>query len=296
MRYRIKHITEYKYASRVTYCYNLAHIIPRKTDRQDCLSNQIDASPVAVSAAKRDDYFGNTAYHFEIQRPHQELSITAVSEVETRNQQIPSLDVGVSCAEVTRQMLNPQNEETLLASEYQMDSSMVKATPELKAYAEDLFQDDVPFLSAVSALTKRIYDEFEYSPQATTIATPIEEVMANKKGVCQDFAHLQIGCLRALGFAAKYVSGYLETIPPEGQEKLVGADATHAWIAVYSPGEGWFEFDPTNNTLANEQHIVTALGRDFYDVTPLKGVIFGGGLDPIMSVSVDVARVEAVIT
>ncbi|MDF1763936.1 MAG: transglutaminase family protein, partial [Oleibacter sp.] len=129
------------------------------------------------------------------------------------------------------------------------------------------------------------------SPLATTIATPIAEVMANKKGVCQDFAHVQIGCLRALGYAAKYVSGYLETIPPPGQEKLVGADATHAWISVYSPGEGWFEFDPTNNCMAGEQHIITAWGRDFYDVTPLKGVIFGGGKAPLMDVSVDVARI-----
>lgn len=292
MRYRIKHITEYKYANRVTYCYNLAHMIPRKTNRQVCMSNRIDASPVAVSAAKRKDYFGNTAFHFEIQKPHHELCITASSEVETQQQAMLGLDVGHSCAEVVRQMLNPQSEDVLLASEYQMDSSMVKATSELKAYAEDLFQPDRPFLSAVSALTQRIYEEFEYSPLATTIATPIEEVVANKRGVCQDFAHLQIGCLRALGFAAKYVSGYLETIPPEGQEKLVGADATHAWISVFSPGEGWFEFDPTNNTVAGEQHIVTALGRDFYDVTPLKGVIFGGGNDPIMSVSVDVSRIS----
>ena len=141
-------------------------------------------------------------------------------------------------------------------------------------------------------LTQRIYREFEYSPQSTTVATPLMEVLEKRKGVCQDFAHLQIACLRALGIPAKYMSGYLETLPPPGEEKLVGADASHAWVSVYSPTEGWFEFDPTNDCLATEQHIITAWGRDFFDVTPLKGVIFGGGENPVLNVSVDVARVS----
>jgi transglutaminase-like putative cysteine protease len=139
-------------------------------------------------------------------------------------------------------------------------------------------------------LTKRIFEEFTYSPEATTIATPLSDVLSQKQGVCQDFAHLQIACLRAMGFPAKYVSGYLETLPAPGQEKLVGADATHAWISVYTPDEGWVEFDPTNNCLAGELHVVTAFGRDYFDVTPLRGVIYGGGDNPILSVSVDVAR------
>lgn len=292
MRYRIRHITEYKYADRVSYCYNLAHMTPRSSGRQTCHSSRVEASPIAVSGNLREDYFGNSAFHFEIQKPHRELVITALSEVETRPQTGDiSLDMGLTCAEVLRQMHNPASGDVLLAREYQLDSAMIKAAPELKAFAEDLFEPDRPLLNAVAALTERIYKEFEYSPLATTIATPISEVMANRKGVCQDFAHVQIGCLRSLGFAAKYVSGYLETIPPEGQEKLVGADATHAWLSVYSPEEGWFEFDPTNNTMAGEQHIITAWGRDFYDVTPLRGVIFGGGSDPVMGVSVDVSRI-----
>ena len=168
---------------------------------------------------------------------------------------------------------------------------MIRTEDQLRVFAKDLFSDESPLLTAVSVLTQRIFEEFASSPAATTIATPIAEVMASRKGVCQDFAHLQIGCLRAMGFAAKYVSGYLETLPPPGQEKMVGADATHAWLSVYSPGEGWFEFDPTNNTMAGEQHIITAWGRDFYDVTPLRGVIFGGGSDPAMTVSVDVTRI-----
>ena len=139
-------------------------------------------------------------------------------------------------------------------------------------------------------LTAKIYHEFEYCSDATNIATPLSEVMQSRKGVWQDFAHLQIACLRALGFAARYISGYIETLAPPGKETLVGSDASPAWIAVYSPAEGWIEFDPTNNCLAGEQHIITAIGRDFADVSPLKGVIFGGGQDAELQVSVDVAR------
>jgi transglutaminase-like putative cysteine protease len=167
---------------------------------------------------------------------------------------------------------------------------MVKASEELAEYARPSFSLSRPLNSCVSELTSRIFNDFTYTPGFTTIATPLSEVMEHKRGVCQDFAHLQIGCLRAMGIPAKYVSGYMETLPPPGQEKLVGADATHAWIAYFSPEEGWVEFDPTNDVRAGTQHIVTAEGRDYYDVTPLKGVIFGGGKNPTLEVSVDVAR------
>lgn len=292
MRYRIRHITEYRYANRVSHCYNLAHMIPRSTRRQTCINSRIDVSPTVAQGTRRTDYFGNSAYHFEIQKPHRELVITSSCEVETGSQiGDANLDIGRTCGEARKQMARARSEDVILAREYQLESSMIRADDQLRDFAKDLFSDERPLLTAVSDLTRRIFEEFAYSPAATTIATPIAEVMANRKGVCQDFAHLQIGCLRAMGFAAKYVSGYLETLPPPGQEKMVGADATHAWLSVYSPGEGWFEFDPTNNTMAGEQHIITAWGRDFYDVTPLRGVIFGGGSDPAMTVSVDVTRI-----
>lgn len=292
MRYHIKHVTEYQYSARVSHCYNLAHMIPRSSLRQQCLSSHVRMSPFAAHSARREDYFGNQAFHFEIQRPHKQLVITATSEVETGPQHSSvHLDFGLTCAEA-RELLQQSNQpETLLAREYLLDSPMIKASDQLREYAEHSFENDRPLLSAVMELTQRIYEEFTYSPLSTTVATPLTEVMATRKGVCQDFAHLQIGCLRSLGFPAKYVSGYLETLPPPGEEKLVGADATHAWVSVYSPSEGWFEFDPTNNCLASEQHIITAWGRDFYDVTPLKGVIYGGGENPILNVAVDVNRV-----
>jgi transglutaminase-like putative cysteine protease len=167
---------------------------------------------------------------------------------------------------------------------------MIKTSKELADYARPSFSLSRQLYTCVEELTRRIFQDFTYTPGFTNIATPLSEVLAHKKGVCQDFAHLQVGCLRAMGIPAKYVSGYMETLPPLGQKRLVGADATHAWIAYYSPQEGWIEFDPTNNVRAGIQHIVTAEGRDYYDVTPLKGVIFGGGKSPILEVSVDVAR------
>ncbi|MGB1091131.1 MAG: transglutaminase family protein [Oceanobacter sp.] len=292
MLYRIRHVTEYLYHSRVSHCYNMAHVTPRSTSRQDCLSSRVDVTPAPAIGSSRVDYFGNRAYHFEIQKPHKKLVITSVSEVKTSPQRSNNeLELGITCADALVAMKQSPDPEVLLAREFCMDSGMIKASEELRKFAAPLFEPDRPLLSAVMALTTKIFEDFDYSPASTTIATPISEVMETRKGVCQDFAHLQIGCLRALGFAARYVSGYLETLPPPGQEKLVGADATHAWLAVYAPGEGWFEFDPTNNCMANEQHVVTAWGRDFYDVTPLCGVIYGGGSNPTLSVSVDVARI-----
>lgn len=291
MLYRIRHTTEYVYHSRVSHCYNMAHISPRDTPRQQCLSSRIDVLPGAAFSASRTDYFGNQAYHFEIQKPHKKLVITSTSDVRTAMQGANLDDPGMSCGEARSALMDKSDYEALLAREFLLDSPMVKASDELYDFAKPLFEDDKPLLVAALELTRKIFAEFTYSPAATTIATPIHEVMATRKGVCQDFAHLQIGCLRSMGFAARYVSGYLETLPPPGQEKMVGADASHAWLSVFIPGTGWVEFDPTNDCMAHEQHIVTAWGRDFYDVTPLCGVIYGGGENPVLRVSVDVARI-----
>ncbi len=292
MKYRIKHITEYLYSDRVTHCYNLAHVIPRDTLRQKCTNNRISVNPISAAVSKREDYFGNIAYHFEIQRSHKTMIITASSEVVTSPQHAAlDMDFGLTCREARQLLASDHSYETLMAREFMLDSPMIKVFPGIIEYAAPLFEDDRPLLSAVNELTRKIFRDFEYSPEATSIATPLVDVFQQRKGVCQDFAHLQIACLRGLGFPAKYVSGYLETLPPPGQEKLVGADASHAWLSVFSPTEGWFEFDPTNDCVAGEQHIITSWGRDFSDVTPLRGVIFGGGDDSNLSVSVDVARI-----
>lgn len=291
MRFRVKHITRYKYAAQVTRCYNLANVAPRNTERQRCLKTRVTVSPQPASTNKFTDYFGNTAYNFEIQKPHTELVISAESDIEVTDRgQDLNLDLGASYGEVLEN-LRSRTQEALEAREFLLNSPMIEASEELAAYAAPSFMLDRSLKSCVSELTSRIFTEFSYDPGFTTIATPLSDVLTHKRGVCQDFAHLQIGCLRSMGIPAKYVSGYIETLPKPGEKKLVGADATHAWLAYFSPGEGWIEFDPTNNTAANNQHIVTAFGRDYVDVTPVKGVIFGGGEAPILEVSVDVARI-----
>lgn len=292
MRFKVKHITHYQYAQRVTRCYNLANVIPRNTDRQQCLNSHITLSPLPATQRKRSDYFGNMAYHFEIQRPHTQLTITAESDIQINSDDHEmNLDLGVSYGEVLEYLRITLNDDTIAAREFLLNSPLIKSDSELAKYALPSFDSKRSLKACVSELTTRIFNDFSYDPEFTTIATPLADVLEHKRGVCQDFAHLQIGCLRAMGIPAKYVSGYIETLPKPGEEKLVGADATHAWIAYFSPGEGWAEFDPTNNTAANSQHIVTAFGRDYFDVTPVKGVIFGGGKNPILSVSVDVRRV-----
>ena len=291
MRYQVRHITKYKYASKVSHCYNLANLLPRNTARQTCLESRIIISPQETHANKRTDYFGNNSYHFEIQTPHSELSITAESVIDVAETRTDlNHEFGISYANALNFLKETPSIDVIQAREFCLDSPMIKASKELADYASPSFSLSRPLYTCVEELTSRIFQDFTYTPGFTNIATPLSEVLAHKKGVCQDFAHLQVGCLRAMGIPAKYVSGYMETLPPPGQEKLVGADATHAWIAYYSPQEGWIEFDPTNDVRAGTQHIVTAEGRDYYDVTPLKGVIFGGGKSPILEVSVDVSR------
>ena len=291
MHFRVRHITRYKYASRVSHCYNLANVIPRDTDRQRCLKNRITVSPQPAITHKRSDYFGNKAYHFEIQKPHTELVITADSEIQINDRDHElDLDLGISYLQAQQFLDTSNTRATIDAREFMLNSPMIESGEELAEYARPSFAADRSLKSCVTDLTARIFTEFAYDPSFSTIATPLADVLAHKRGVCQDFAHLQIGCLRSMGIPAKYVSGYIETLPKPGEEKLVGADATHAWIAYFSPEEGWVEFDPTNNALAGSQHIVTAFGRDYIDVTPVKGVIFGGGASPILEVSVDVAR------
>jgi transglutaminase-like putative cysteine protease len=293
MRFRVSHSTQYKYAGRVSHCYNLANVVPRDTERQRCLSNSVTVMPQPAVTHKRTDYFGNKAYHFEIQKPHTELIITAVSEIQIndRDREL-GLDLGASYGQMLERLSTANAKENIVAREFILNSPMIECSDTLADYARPSFHPDRSLKSCVSDLTTRIFTDFTYDPGFTTIATPLAEVLEHKRGVCQDFAHLQIGCLRSLGVPAKYVSGYIETLPKPGEKKLVGADATHAWLAYYCPEEGWVEFDPTNNTMANTQHIVTAFGRDYFDVTPVKGVIFGGGEAPNLRVSVDVSRIE----
>lgn len=293
MKYIVRHSTRYHYALPVSNCYNLAYVLPRNTTGQQVEKSDIQISPNASMRNIRQDYFGNNFLQFSIEKDHQDLELAITSHI---NLQEPTgsinLDFGNPCTYVKYLLKNSKDQQTILAREFMLNSPMVQQHTELADYALTSFSDDRPFLSAVMELTQRIFTEFTYDPQFSDVATPLADVLKHKRGVCQDFAHFAIGCLRSLGYPARYVSGYLETFPAAGQEKLIGSDATHAWFAVYSPGEGWYEFDPTNNKMTGAQHITTAWGRDYSDVSPLKGVIFGGGLSPQLQVSVDVQRVN----
>ncbi len=292
MRFKVIHTTNYKYAARVSHCYNLANLIPKNTQRQKCISSKITVSPQPIHTNKRTDYFGNQSFHFEIQTPHKELLISSQSQIEIQETGTDlNLDLGMSYGEALLFYKQAPTNNVIKAKEFILDSPMIKTSEAIAEYARPSFSLTRPLSSCVAELTKRIFDDFTYTPGFTTIATPLSDVLEHKRGVCQDFAHLEIACLRAMGIPAKYVSGYMETLPPPGQEKLVGADATHAWIAYYSPEEGWVEFDPTNDLRPGSQHIVTAEGRDYFDITPIKGVIFGGGKGPILEISVDVSRI-----
>ena len=295
MKFIITHSTHYKYALSVSNCYNLAFVIPRNTHSQQVEAVSITLAPAATSSNTRTDYFGNQYLQFSVEKDHTELALSITSTIVMKEREANcNLDFGSSCVYVKYLLQNRGDKETLMAREFMLDSPMVQQHSDLAEYAAPSFAEDRPFLSAVMDLTQRIFTDFTYDSQFSDVATPLAEVLKHKRGVCQDFAHLAIGCLRSLGCPACYVSGYLETLPPVGEQKLVGADATHAWFSVYLPGEGWYEFDPTNNQTTNEQYITTSWGRDYSDVTPLKGVIFGGGHSPQLFVSVNVQRVENV--
>lgn len=292
MKYRIKHITHYQYSAQVSMCFNEARMSPLNIRHQNCARNHFLIHPLPESMHKRFDYFGNQVTSFNILQPHKEMSVTVSSEVEVLNRNQQSLFSVDYPWERVRDSLRSSAAPDLIATrEYMLPSPLIPVFEEVREYAERSFCAERPIVEAVQDLAGRIYKDFKYDPGFSTISTPLRTVLRHRRGVCQDFAHLGIACLRSMGLAAGYVSGYLETLPPPGQEKLEGADASHAWFAVYMLDGGWMDFDPTNNMSAGDQHITLAFGRDFADVTPLKGVIYGGD-DHDLNVSVDVRRIE----
>jgi transglutaminase-like putative cysteine protease len=291
MIYRITHHTTYVYSEPVSLCHNLGHLTPRNGSRQSCLHSRLLVSPVPAVTSESVDYFGNRMTFFTIQEPHRELTVSAhqVTEVWPFDAPAPS---ATPPWEVVRDLLRGDTSAAGLdAYQFTFDSSYIKGAPDLTAYATASFAPDRPVLEAVLDLTHRIHKDFRYDPAATTVTTPLHRILSTRRGVCQDFAHLEIGCLRSLGLAARYVSGYLLTMPPPGQARLVGADASHAWASFYCPGAGWIDVDPTNDLIPSDKHIVLAWGRDYGDVSPIKGVILGGGQHSV-KVSVDVVPAE----
>ncbi len=277
MIYRITHETIYDYLYDVSISHNLAHLKARDCPSQTCLGHELTFSVPPAISGSQTDYFGNPVTYFTVQEPHKRLKVTAVNMVDIRAVIAPPAWQTPPWDSVRDGLLHARDLETVDACQFTFDSPYVKTDEVLKTYATPSFPPGRPLLEALLDLTQRIHADFKFDPTATTTATPLTEVLRLRRGVCQDFAHLEIGCLRSVGLAARYVSGYLETDPPPGRVRLVGADASHAWLSVFCPGHGWIDVDPTNNQIPGDRHIILAWGRDYDDVSPLKGVILGGG-------------------
>jgi len=282
VKYAVRHVTTYRYAAQVSGCHNLVHLTPRQGPNQQLFRWELEILPEPETTSTFEDYFGNDATFFTIHQSHQQLQISATSTVAVEKSTV-EVEKSPPWEEVRASVRAHGQDDTLDAFQYLWDSPFVKSSGIYAGYAKPSFVPGRPFLVAVQDLNRRIFEEFKYKPATTTIATPMEEVFEKRIGVCQDFAHLMICCLRSLGFAARYVSGYLRTLPPKPDPTkpkvpmLIGADASHAWLAVYCPGIGWVDFDPTNNLIVSDQHITLAWGRDYDDVSPIKGVVIGGG-------------------
>ncbi|WP_129140342.1 transglutaminase family protein [Modicisalibacter coralii] len=292
MIYQLRHTTRYTYSAPVTLCHNEARMLPRELPWQRCEASQVSITPRPAVRSERSDFFGNRVMYFAIQDIHSSLEVTVRTRLETLPRPpLPGAPAGdwQDCRDI---LARAAERRCLQARQFRLDSPFIRCHPRLAAYAAPSFPAGRSLLDAVIDLNRRIHEEFTYDPGFTTLATPLMDVLDERRGVCQDFAHLAIGCLRSQGLAARYVSGYLETLPPPGQAKLVGADASHAWLAVFLPGWGWLELDPTNGSLPGEQHIVIGWGRDYADVPPLNGVMSGGG-EHTLDVAVDVIPDDA---
>ncbi|MDZ4858327.1 MAG: transglutaminase family protein [Candidatus Hydrogenedentes bacterium] len=288
MTYHVRHSTRYDYSETVPICYNRAYLTPRDTTNQRVGAHRVEVMPVtALFGAPRMDYFGNEVSYFTVQEPHNSLEITLIAAVDTRAPEPVSFSAAPPWETVPADIAVARDMRTLNAYQFTFDSRFVSPAPILRAYALPSFVSGRPLLDAVMDLTSRINRDFTYDPTATTVSTPLKEVMEKRRGVCQDFAHLEIGCLRSLGLAARYVSGYIYSGDSAGTPYLTGAQASHAWLAVYSPQHGWVDFDPTNNIVPGNQHITLAWGRDYDDVSPVRGVVLGGG-EHTISVSVTI--------
>ena len=292
MIYKVTHTTKYEYNAPVSYCQNIATLRPRPSLGQDLLEYNIQVDPEPAELSERIDFFGNYITRFAIQTEHKVLTVTTKSLVKREYSKLYESFQTEKCRSITLEQallgLRSTDTEVLAAKQYILESIFIRRVDEsISDYAKISFQKNRSVFDAAFELMQRIYTDFDFVSGFTSISTPIAEVMKEKKGVCQDFAQIAIACIRSVGLPARYISGYIETIPAPGKEKLVGADASHAWFSIFIPGFGWVDFDPTNNQIPKDQHIVVGWGRDYYDVPPLKGVVFGSGTSTL-KVAVDI--------
>lgn len=292
MKYRITHSTKYNYSQPVGVCHNKVHLAARSLPQQTVTNFHLIIKPDAFASTCQKDYFGNRVDYFSIQEPHRSLTVTATSNVEVRPiARPPVFSASPAWEDVAQEISKRRDGPSLAAYQFSFPSRLVPRNPLFAEYALASFTKGRPIVDAGIDLTRRVFEGFKYDPRATTVSTPVDVVFKQRAGVCQDFAHLQVACLRSMGLAARYVSGYLRTIPPPGKERLIGNDQSHAWLSLYCGDEiGWVDFDPTNNIIPATDHITIGWGQDYSDLCPIQGVFVGGGKNR-MDVSVDVATV-----
>jgi transglutaminase-like putative cysteine protease len=285
MLFQVTHTTRYIYQMPVAHCLNEVRLTPRRLSNQDLRESAIQVLPEPAFMHHRKDYYGNDVISFEVFEKHDRLEATAQSIVEVR----PGLrecEHSISWEEARDRIAAQSDPACVEASEFVYNSHYVPAVPQLQDYARITFLPERPLFEALLELMHRIHKDFKYHPKSTSIDIPLVDIVRNKRGVCQDFAHVMIGAVRSVRLAARYVSGYVRPGP-----KVQGAQASHAWVSVFCPGDGWLSFDPTNDLVVSDSHVTLGWGRDYGDVTPVKGIALGGGFQ-IVEVEVYVRPIE----
>jgi transglutaminase-like putative cysteine protease len=292
MIYRIVHRTTYKYKQPVSVGTHVACLKPRALPHHQLSRSELRIQPAPATRTERVDFFGNVLCFFTIREPHRELVVEARSEVIMEENPAPWPRLPIPWEEAAKSLPNDHSRAGLEAYQFGFESPRIRVRPEFADYALQSFTPGRPMPEALLDLTARIHKDFRFDSKVTNVRTPTEEVFRKRRGVCQDFAHLQIACLRSLNLPARYVSGYLRTYPPPGQPRMVGVDASHAWVSAYCPGIGWLDLDPTNNLVPSNGHVTLAWGRDYGDVSPLRGLILGGGTHTL-KVGVDMEPLDS---
>jgi transglutaminase-like putative cysteine protease len=294
LKLNIRHETHYEYAGTVSHSVNQLCVIPRSTTTQQILNNTLRVDPAPEKIYSWKDSFGNSQAHFSIEESHGQCVIESISLVETTTTTPIALPVNTNLPQLKATLATDYSDDGLLASKCLLPTQHVRKLTGSQSIVTQLSKECRSVTAFAEQLMQWIFTEFEYDPNFSSVVTSGQKAWDAKRGVCQDFAHVALAVLREAGIPARYVSGYLETLPPPGEKKLQGSDASHAWFSVYSPGDGWFDFDPTNNKRPDQHYVTTAWGRDYADVAPLKGIVYGGGSQTV-TVSVDVNRVDGAL-
>lgn len=290
MNFEVSHKTLYRYSQPVVQSQHLVHMSPRVMPNQTIRHHSLMVEPAPAKRFEGQDAFGNPVMILDIEVPHQEFVIHSRTSIETSKPPAFNASASTPWDRLDDALLSAGHELPIDVIQYRCGSRQTMPTPEVAAYAELSFPPGRPVIDGAIDLSLRIFKEFKFDPSATDVSTPITEVLLNRRGVCQDFAHLALACLRALRIPARYVSGYILTRPPPGKPRLQGTDASHAWISVWSPETDWVDLDPTNGLVVSDEHITIALGRDYDDISPISGVLLGGGTHSV-TVGIDVIAV-----